>query len=70
MIDHLTERDIDLIIEALAMAAARHESMGHATAGRFRWRHDEQARLMRTLRRRLSDQAVGTIHVIAWEKAQ
>jgi hypothetical protein len=43
-----------LIVEALAMAASRHESMGNATKGRFRYQHDDKARRMRQLRRRLT----------------
>jgi hypothetical protein len=49
----LSEREIKLIIEALAMAAARHEAQGHVTAGRFRRHHDDQAWAMRALRSRL-----------------
>jgi hypothetical protein len=67
--DHLTQRDIELIVEALQMAAARHESMGHVTTGRFRWRHDEHARRMRQLQARLGRHA-GTVHVIEWERAK
>lgn len=46
-------REIALLIEALTMAASRHESMGHVTATRFRWMHDDKASRMRDLRTRL-----------------
>jgi hypothetical protein len=45
--------EIDLLAEALEMAASRHESMGHVTRGRFRYEHDEKANRMRALRVRL-----------------
>ena len=50
---NLARNQIDLLVEALAMAASRHESMGHVTQGRFRWEHDDKARRMRELRNRL-----------------
>jgi hypothetical protein len=34
-----TKQEIELMVEALAMAASRHESMGHVTQGRFRYQH-------------------------------
>lgn len=47
------KRDLAIIAEALAMAASRHESMGHVTNGRFRREHDDKARRMRELREQL-----------------
>jgi hypothetical protein len=47
------KQEIELMIEALSMAASRHESMGHVTQGRFRFEHDEKASRMRELRARL-----------------
>jgi hypothetical protein len=46
----LNARDIDLLVEALAMSASRHESSGHVTKGHFRYEHDEKAQRMRALR--------------------
>jgi hypothetical protein len=45
--------DIELVAEALAMAASRHESYGHVTKGRFRMEHDAKAQRMRKLRTEL-----------------
>jgi hypothetical protein len=50
---NFTIAEIGLLLEALAMAASRHESQGHVTKGSFRAEHDEKARLMRELRERL-----------------
>ena len=54
----LSTRDLELLVEALAMAAARHESMGHVTKDRFRFKHDDKAERMRELRRALASKAL------------
>jgi hypothetical protein len=56
------KQEIELMAEALAMAASRHESMGHVTQGRFRFEHDEKARRMRELRARLTHPDLRTAH--------
>jgi hypothetical protein len=50
---NLDVKEIELVTEALALAASRHESQGHVTKGSFRYEHDETARKMRELRIRL-----------------
>jgi len=54
--ERLGVRDTELIIEALAIAASRPESMGHVTSGRARYLHDEKARRMRDIRQRLKSE--------------
>lgn len=53
----LTRADRNLILEALAMAASRHESM--ARVQKFGRRHDQKAAAMRKLRHELHALALG-----------
>ena len=48
--------DPQLIMEALAMAASRHESLGSDTQGQFRYSHFNKADNMRRIRREIEDQ--------------
>lgn len=57
MIEFTTE-ELLLIMEALSMAASRHESQGHVTRGAFRAEHDDKAAKMRRLRQRLTRKTV------------
>lgn len=50
----MTPYECALVIEALAMAASRHEAMGRTVRGFFMRKHDEKAAAMRILRARLS----------------
>jgi hypothetical protein len=50
--------DVHLIIEALKMAASRHESQSRATEGRAMAAHDKTAANMRRLRVKLQDQVL------------
>ena len=49
----------ELIAEALAMAASRHESYGHQTRGNFRYAHFKKAEDMRRLRQEIKAKADG-----------
>lgn len=50
----MTPSECDLVIEALAIAASRHEAQARVTRGYFMRQHDEKAAAMRALRARLS----------------
>ena len=52
----MTANELALLIEALAIAASRHESQARKVAGYFAAMHDEKAVAMRQLRRQLQQQ--------------
>jgi hypothetical protein len=54
----VNKTDVGVLIEALQMAANRHESMSRVTTGRFMHRHDVTAQRMRELRERLATEAL------------
>lgn len=61
MMQPLTVKELTLLIEALAMAASRHESQARSLIGGWAAaEHDEKAVAMRKLRVRLMKQRIET----------